>query len=41
MYPNFGVPIIIGQPNRIAIINKNVSIVVNIQFPLNGQDGQV
>ena len=35
MYSKLAVPIIIGQPNRIAIINKNVSIVVNIQLPLN------
>ena len=33
MYANLPVPIIIGQPKIIAIINKNVSIVVNIQFP--------
>ena len=35
MYSKLAVPIIIGHPKRIAIINKKVSIVVNIQFPFS------
>ena len=33
MYSKFDVPIIIGHPKRIAIINKKVSIVIKKQLP--------